>query len=189
MALFRILLIVIFLWPGISTAGEVIYKWIDEEGVVHFADRSDSVPPKYRKRAERKAMADCRAVAEKETEPSAGKGEKTAEKKDQQKDWWLAQKKYWQDEVARLKKQVDQNHKDIELLRQGRVRQGERTNSGITLGQGPLVDDYRELRRLKEITAPLEEELKKAQYMLDEGLVQNAYKEGVSPKLIEELQK
>ncbi|MFH1148818.1 MAG: DUF4124 domain-containing protein [Pseudomonadota bacterium] len=190
MVLFKILLVAVLLsFPGISAAGKVMYKWVDEEGVVHFADRPDSVPEKYRKHAEKQTMTQSMAEVKRETEPSAAKDDKSAEKKDQRKEWWLAQKKYRQDEVARLKKQVDQNNKDTELLRQGRVRQGERTNEGIVLGQGPLINDYRELRRLKEITATLEEELKKAQYMLNEGLIQSAYREGVSSELIKELQK
>ncbi|MEW6328234.1 MAG: hypothetical protein AB1487_11710 [Thermodesulfobacteriota bacterium] len=72
-------------------------------------------------------------------------------------------------------------------LRRGRVRQGTRTEEGVILNQGPLIDDYRELKRLQEITPRLEEKLKKAQDMLEKDLIRDAYRAGVPREWIEEL--
>jgi hypothetical protein len=49
------------------------------------------------------------------------------------------------------------------------------------------VNDYRELKWLQEITPGLEEKLKKAQFMLDQGLIRDAYRAGAPPEWIEEL--
>ena len=42
------LVFVLFLFVFASPASATIYKWVDERGVVNFADDPDKVPPVYR---------------------------------------------------------------------------------------------------------------------------------------------
>lgn len=184
---------------SVSFAQGTIYKWTDEKGVVHYTDNPENVPSKFKGRAEQKTIdrrlpspAPEKSVAPSVSPvpPSVSSEEKLDTRTDvkgQNKEWWLGQKKKWQDEVKRLTEQIKKNNEDIVTLRRGRARQGTRTEDGIILNQGPLIDDYRELKRLQEITPGLEEKLKKAQYMLDQGLIQDAYRAGAPPEWIEEL--
>ncbi|MDP3095324.1 MAG: DUF4124 domain-containing protein [Methylotenera sp.] len=185
---------------SVSFAQGTIYKWTDEKGVVHYTDNPENVPSKFKGRTEQKTI-DRRLppppAPEKSLAPplspvlphvsSEEKPDTRTDIKGQNKEWWLGQKKKWQDEVKRLSTQVKKNHEDMATLRRGRVRQGTRTEEGIILNQGPLIDDYRELKRLQEITPGLEEKLKKARYMLEEDLIRDAYRAGVPPEWIEEL--
>ncbi|MDI6789332.1 MAG: DUF4124 domain-containing protein [Thermodesulfobacteriota bacterium] len=185
---------------SVSFAQGTIYKWTDEKGVVHYTDNPENVPSKFKGRAEQKTI-DRRLTPQPESEksvappvspvpPSVSSEEKPADLTDvkgRNKEWWLGQKKKWQDEVNRLTNQIKKNNEDMATLRRGRVRQGTRTEEGIILNQGPLIDDYRELKRLQEITPGLEEKLKKAKYMLEEDLIRDAYRAGAPPEWIEEL--
>ncbi|MDO9463120.1 MAG: DUF4124 domain-containing protein, partial [Deltaproteobacteria bacterium] len=185
---------------SVSFAQGTIYKWTDEKGVVHYTDNPENVPSKFKDRAEQKTI-DRRLppppAPEKSVAPplspvlrhvsSEEKPDTRTDVKGQNKEWWLGQKKNRQDEVKRLTEQVKKNNEDIVTLRRGRVRQGTRTEDGIILNQGSLIDAYRELKRLQDITPGLEEKLKKAQYTLDQGLIQDAYRAGAPPEWIEEL--
>lgn len=185
---------------SVSFAQGTIYKWTDEKGVTHYTDNPENVPSKFKSQTRQKTMDRRRtpqpAPEESVAQPtspvlppvsSKEKPDTRTDVKGQNKEWWLGQKKKWQDEVKRLTEQIKKNNEDIATLRRGRVRQGTRTEEGIILNQGPLIDHYRELKRLQEITPGLEEKLKKAQYMLDQGLIQDAYRAGVPPEWIEEL--
>ncbi|MFZ5995309.1 MAG: DUF4124 domain-containing protein [Thermodesulfobacteriota bacterium] len=185
---------------SVSFAQGTIYKWTDEKGVTYYTDNPENVPSRFKGRAEQKSI-DRRPppppAPEKSIAPTVSpvppplsaeeKPDTRTDVRGQNKEWWLGQKKKWQDEVKRLTEQVKKNNEDIATLRRGRVRQGTRTEEGIILNQGPLIDDYRELKRLQEITPELEEKAKKAQYMLDQGLIQDAYRAGAPPEWIKEL--
>ncbi|MDQ7838314.1 MAG: DUF4124 domain-containing protein [Thermodesulfobacteriota bacterium] len=185
---------------SISFAQGTIYKWTDEKGVVHYTDNPENVPSKFKGCAEQKTI-DRRLSPPPAPEKSAAppvspvlpqvsseeKPDTRTDVRGRNKEWWLGQKKKWQDEVKRLTEQVKKNNEDIVTLRRGRVRQGTRTEEGIILNQGPLIDDYRELKRLQEITPELEEKLQKAKYMLEEDLIRDAYRASVPPEWIEEL--
>ncbi|MEW6326783.1 MAG: DUF4124 domain-containing protein [Thermodesulfobacteriota bacterium] len=190
---FKLVIATVCISASVSFAQGTIYKWTDQEGIVHYTDNPENVPAKFRGRAEQKTI-DRRLpphpAPEKSVAPPVSLEEKPADLTDvrgRDKEWWLGQKKKWQDDVKRLTEQVKKNNEDIVTLRRGRVRQGTRTEEGIILNQGPLIDDYRELKRLQEITPRLEEKLKKAQYMLDQGLIQDAYRAGAPREWIEEL--
>jgi hypothetical protein len=185
---------------SVSFAQGTIYKWTDEKGVVHYTDNPENVPSKFKSQVRQKTI-DRRLTPQPESEKSVAppvsrvlppvsseeKPDTRTDVRGRNKEWWLGQKKYWQDEVKRLSTQVKKNREDMATLRRGRVRQGTRTEEGIILNQGPLIDDYRELKRLQEITPELEEKLKKAQDMLEKDLIRDAYRAGAPPEWIEEL--
>ncbi len=178
------------LFSQVSFAQGVLYKWADAEGVTHFTDRYEAIPPEYRKQANRETIEPGPQPDTSASRPAPGKDSSTAtDLLGRDKEWWLAQKKHWQDEVVRLKSQIAQNDKDIAELRKGRVRQAQRTSDGILLNQGPRVDDYRELKWLQQTTERLNEELKNAQSMAGEGLIRKAYGAGVPSAWIDELRK
>ncbi len=191
---YRLFVVVVFvIHSHISLAQDVLYKWLDEKGVVHYTDDPGNVPSKFRSRVEQKTTEKRPPLQPGDEQPPTPLSEKKitvhTDVMGRNKEWWLGQKKYWQDEVDRLKKQIKKNNEDIVTLRRGRVRQGARTEEGIILNQGPLIDDYRELKRLQEITPELESKLKNAQYMLNEGIIRDAYRAGVPTKWIDELKK
>ncbi len=187
---FALAAILVCLQAWASFAQDMIYKWTDDQGIVHFVDSAEAIPPRFRGRVEQKKV-ERRAPPQPQisgtpSEP-ATKADKAMDAKGRGKDWWLAQKKYWQDEADRLKAQVEKNKKDLTELRRGRVRQGERTKDGILLGQGPLIHDYRELKRLEEVTQSLEHDLAKAQQMVESGLIENAQRAGAPAEWVDEL--
>jgi hypothetical protein len=185
---------------SVSFAQGTIYKWIDEKGVVHYTDNPENVPSKFKSQVRQKTI-DRRLTPQPESEKSVAppvsrvlppvsseeKPDTRTDVRGRNKEWWLGQKKYWQDEVKRLSTQVKKNREDMATLRRGRVRQGTRTEEGIILNQGPLIDDYRELKRLQEITPELEEKLKKAQDMLEKDLIRDAYRAGAPSEWTKEL--
>lgn len=181
-------------YTSLCLAQDVLFKWIDDEGVVHYTDSPENIPDRFRGQVEQKTMeripaptpraetpVPAPAVEEKASAPTDVKG--------QDKEWWLGQKKYWRDEIDRLKAQIEKNKEDMGTLRQKRVRRGTRTKEGITLGVGPRIEERDELRWLQKITPELESKLKQAQYMLEEGLVRAAHRAGVPLEWIEEMKK
>lgn len=186
----NILVAGILLWfstAGICFAQGKVYKWTDSDGTVHFSDRLETVPPQFRNKIEERELEPT--DVSREEKPSPPKALPPTDIRGRDKAWWLSQKKHWAGEVVRLKKHISKNQADMAQLARGRVRFAERTDEGINLNKGSRIYDYRELKRLREITSALEEELKKVEYMCKEGLIRNAYRAGVPPEWIADLKK
>jgi hypothetical protein len=56
-ALTVLLLFSIFVVHPVFTSAGSLYKWVDDEGVVHMTDSLSNVPPKYRNQVEKKTLA------------------------------------------------------------------------------------------------------------------------------------
>lgn len=62
------IIIIMLLMPCKSLAD--IYKWVDEEGVIHFTDDISKIPLEYRKKAERKIIPEGKREAGAHYQPS-----------------------------------------------------------------------------------------------------------------------
>ena len=56
-----VVLLLIFSFFGELLAQE-LYRWVDNEGIVHFADSLHSIPEKYRREAEKRFFAPQQAI-------------------------------------------------------------------------------------------------------------------------------
>ena len=71
-------LLVVVLFASQAASAQVIYRWVDTEGVMHFTDDPASIPPKFRASASTMPAKELGVVLVKDTstsEPPAGPGE------------------------------------------------------------------------------------------------------------------
>ncbi len=167
-------------WNFLVFAG--IYTWVDEKGVVHIVDSLDKIPERYRENAETVNFTETpvtQAQPEIPKKKTSSVETKTSNQTDiygRTLDWYLAEKKRWLKRVKELKKQIQENEQAMKLLRQRALKsyRGTRTEYGIKLGEGPIINRWVEYYRLRSINENLEKELKHATYMVEEGLVKQA---------------
>lgn len=172
----RFWLLVFFFWCTSLWAFTGFYRWVDEKGVIHFADSLDKVPEAYRDQAElvkfppssvqKKEERKTRAVTEPFKTDIRGRG----------LDWYLTQKRRWLERAKELAQQIKENEEAMYLLHRGvpKARRGIRTEYGIKLGQGPIIRRWAEYKRLKAINAQLQKELEHARYMAEKGVLKQA---------------
>jgi hypothetical protein len=99
--------------------GQEIYRWVDEKGIIHFADDFTLVPEKYRDQVQKKESPEklpspsspSPVPARPQEEPGTAKRPETApEKKDllgRGEDYWRARAKEWNDKLNNAKKNYD----------------------------------------------------------------------------------
>ncbi len=171
----RVLLFVFFLWCTSLWAFTGFYRWVDEKGVLHFADSLDKVPESYRDQAEWVKFPPP-SVQKQERKPLAVTKPFKTDIRGRGLDWYLTQKRRWLERARELAQQIKENEEAMYLLHRGvpKARRGVRTEYGIKLGQGPIIRRWAEYKRLKAINARLQKELEHARYMAEKGVLKQA---------------
>jgi len=107
----RILFTILFIFLMSQTSLAEVYKWVDENGVVHFTDDLIQVPEKYRPKAERIGLPG-------ETGESNVGGESTPKKKEEPyKDRLGRGEQYWKGRVEESRKKLIESQARLDVLR------------------------------------------------------------------------
>jgi hypothetical protein len=107
-----LLYLVLILAPEVIF-GQEIYRWVDEKGVIHFADDFTLVPEKYRDQAQKRKPPEIPSPTP--AKPSEGPATtETTQPRPEPKDligrgeeWWRAKMKEWNDKLSNAQKNYD----------------------------------------------------------------------------------
>ena len=88
-----------------------VYKWVDENGVVHFTDDIIQVPEKYRPKAERIGLSEEKGESKIEGDPTAKK------KEEPYRDRLGRGEEYWKGRVEEWRKKLIESQARLEVLR------------------------------------------------------------------------
>jgi hypothetical protein len=108
MAILSLPLVLPLILPSILYAAD-IYKWVDKDGTVNFADDLNKVPPEYRDQVKTEKVIDSEKI-ESPTTGSASVGKTEEEKRDTHG----RGEEYWRESVRPWKKQLKQAQEDYE---------------------------------------------------------------------------
>jgi hypothetical protein len=129
----------IFLMTEVSFAE--VYRWVDENGMVHFTDDLIQVPEKYRPKAERVGLPG-------ETGESKIEGGATPKKKEEPyRDRLGRGEEYWKGRVEEWRKKLMESQERLELLRAKYNELTERYNdSKSTAERGALRKEREQVK-------------------------------------------
>jgi hypothetical protein len=100
------ILILLLVLPSISHAAD-IYKWVDKDGTVNFADDLNKVPPEYRDQVKKEEVRDSQQIQP--STPGPASVQKTEEEKRDAKGMG---EEYWRERVRPWKEQLKQAQED-----------------------------------------------------------------------------
>ncbi len=100
------ILILLLVLPSISHTAE-IYKWVDKDGTLNFADDLEKVPPEYRDQVKREEVRD----SEKTQTPAPGPAS-VQKPEEEKRDAKGRGEQYWREIVKPWKKQLKQAEED-----------------------------------------------------------------------------
>lgn len=145
------------------------YKWVDEEGVIYFADDVKKIPEKYRGRAEAIPLPPPDESASAPAPPALSDQEADAQGHD--REWWRRLVRRWERKRNRAEERIEALNMELRQL------------------QFRSIDPHRREKEkqglLKEIRSA-DEKLKEANYMLAEGLPSEARRAGAPPGWVRE---
>lgn len=104
-----LLIIAVLLFASSGRTDEV-WKWVDEQGVVHFTDNADLVPEKHREDIDRMELPE-----EKEAVSTNDKG--TEEGREEPRDQYGREEGYWTKRANESREQLEQAQKEYERVR------------------------------------------------------------------------
>jgi chemotaxis protein histidine kinase CheA len=155
-------------WP--SWVEAAFYRYTDRNGVVHFTDRFESIPPEYRNQ-----IKEYKEIKQPETSPAPEKAEKKdpeaaererqlreAEEKKKEAEDKAAQEKAAQEEKLRIRQEKEKRIADLQ--EQVTVRQKEQRS----LRTNWMVYDRIRLAQLNQEIADLEKQITALQKELSE---------------------
>jgi hypothetical protein len=157
--------------------GQVVYRWVDESGTIHFTDDPTSIPEKYRKQTEERKPPESP-----ETRPEAvhsppdqrGPAPSRTDQLGRGELWWRAKVKEWEDKLETAQRHYEETRAALEA-----------TNREI--GASKLKPDSFQ-RKLKAEKKALEEkvdhwerQIKEAKEMLEKTLPREAQDYGADP--------
>lgn len=103
------LIMAMLLFASVARTGEV-WKWVDEQGVVHFTDSPDSVPEKYREQIDHREMAE-------ERETPSGTAREAKEVTEEPRDRHGRGEDYWIKRANVIKEQLNRAQREYERVR------------------------------------------------------------------------
>jgi len=196
----RVLIVILLAFAPMAASGAAaagIYRWTDAQGVIHFTDSPETIPPEYRSVEEKPASSGAPAAttgsAPAATEPEktrAAKAESGRAKEDNTAapetspsaeeatkapgvtlDNFGRDESYWRDR----KQFWEQRLSDAEGLYRDTRREFNRVNTRFD------KREYRQMKVLRERMRLLEKEIAEAQGMLEGGLAREARQAGAPP--------
>lgn len=157
------IIILIILSTSFSIAE--VYKWVDDQGVVHFTDDFTQIPEKYRPKIEKMEMSNEKVEPETEKEPPS-------KKKDTYKDRLGRGEEYWKGIVGEWSKKLKILQEKVESLR---IKYNEVTekinNSKSSVERSNL---RRERDQIKNEMDQNKSQIEKAKYMLEKKIPEDA---------------
>jgi hypothetical protein len=161
------ILILLLVLPSISHAAD-IYKWVDKDGTVNFADDLDKVPPEYRDQVKTEKVRD----SEKTQTPAPGPastptpGAASVQKPEGEKrDAKGRGEQYWREIVKPWKKQLKQAEEDYKNTNI-KIDDALEVVKGSFLSKTQYNFKRQELERLMEERGVYEARIKEANAML-----------------------
>lgn len=149
------------------SAPREMYRWTDENGVVHLTDNVEKIPEKYRGRAEVVPLPPDRPKKEPPpVDPAPFLFEEQTDEAGRGKEWWQAEQKRWEERRRHAGGRIDALNQELRELQ---------FRHPLT---GPPVD---ERDRIEQEIAFEEDKKREADRMLNEVLPEKARKAGVSP--------
>ena len=106
------ILVGLIFYAGMSLSQE-IYRWVDEKGIIHFADDITLVPEKYRDQVQKRKPPEIPSptpVRPSEGPAATGTTQPRPERKDllgRGEEWWRAKMKEWNDKLSNAQKNFD----------------------------------------------------------------------------------
>jgi hypothetical protein len=154
------MLILIFLvLPSIFNAAD-IYKWVDKDGTVNFADDLNKVPPEYRDQVKTEKVRDSEKIQSPTTAPASVP--KTGEEK---RDTQGRGEEYWRETVRPWKTQLKQAQEDYKNTNM-KIEDALEVVKGRFLSKTQYNFKRIEVERLMEERAACEARIEEANKML-----------------------
>ncbi len=157
--------------------GDVVYKWVDKDGVVNFTDDPTNIPPQYRKPIEKGEKEDSQEVE------APTRNSMSSEKREGQKmgfsgmgeDYWRAKVQPWKTQLKEATancERVNQNIND-KILEHG----------GKPLSPTQYDMKRAEIAQLKDERSKCEAQIREANEMLDK-IAKEAEEEKADPQWV-----
>ncbi len=160
MARFSIFLIILFV--SIATpAWATVYKWTDENGIMHFSDDPKKVPEAYRGRVDKTTPPEKLRERDPSRKPTVLFEQKT-DLYEKDKKWWQGLVRKWEEKKREAENRIEELNLELRELESNKriVAGGDKEKSRLTrLVQGA------ELRKgvaIRMLTEGLPEEARKA---------------------------
>jgi hypothetical protein len=154
-----ILILSLLVLPSILCAAE-IYKWVDKDGTVNFADDLSKVPPEYRDQVKKEE------VRESEKIPSPTPGPTPVQKTEEGKrDAKGMGEQYWRERVLPWKKQLKQAEEDFKNTNI-KIDDALEAAKGRFLSKTQINFKRQEVEKLMEERGVYEAKIKEANAML-----------------------
>ena len=167
------LIFMVSIFVASQVNGQEIYRWVDEKGILHFADDLTQVPEKYRDQFQRKdppkepipspPASSPGEVGKIEPDPSSvrkdlyGRGE----------DWWRAKAKEANDRLQSAQKDYDSAYQTLKAKEQQR-------EEGPSKSHGPRKRLGAEIDKLEEKVRESQKELDEAKEVVEKVLPRQA---------------
>jgi hypothetical protein len=193
-ALFPALLVMLLPFAVDPARGNAVFRWKDDQGILHFTDDPTTIPEKYRGKSEQEMRREASPVieqaveevpandapandapAEEETAPAEEKGspafqealEATRSDVDNlghDKQYWQDRRQYWERRLASSEALYAETRREFNLTNQRFDKR-----------------EYSRLKALRDRMRALEGDIAQAKAMLDGGLAQEARRAGAQP--------
>ncbi len=176
---------------SLSAFGQEIYKWVDEKGILHFADDLALVPEKYRDQVQkRKPPAEPSPSPSPPAEKSKPAAEPSSARRDslgRGEEWWRAKAKEWNDKLENAQKNYDEASQALKAKEQQREDSKFKPHSQrkrLTGEEKVLEEKVKEREKeLKEIKNMVEKVLPRQaeDYHADPNWLKPKEQQGTSP--------
>jgi len=160
----RMIYILVFLIFVSLVYAQTVYKWTDEEGVIHFSDNLDGVPPAYRNRVKVEKWEDIR----KPEAASPTPGTPLQDREEERTDIYGQDEAYWKGRVREWKEQLQEATENYERVREEYIKQAgglEASFGKMSLTQYQMLSS--KLKVLNEEMAKYQAQMDEAKGMLD----------------------
>jgi len=172
-------LIVIFLFLLAAAFSHAqVYKWVDEQGVVHFTDDLSQIPEKHRKAMERREEPEEKTEVKREGQPPQKK------ELDSYKDRLGRGEEYWKARVEESRKRLESLNEKVESLRLKYNELTERFNTSKSSAERAMIRNEREQikNQMDEVRAQIAETKEMLQKKIpEEASLYKAKPEWVKP--------
>jgi chromosome segregation ATPase len=104
-----LLIIAVLFFASAGRTGEV-WKWVDEQGVVHFTDNADLVAEKHKENIDRMELPEEKGAV-------SGNDKETKEGMEEPRDRYGRGEDYWTKRANEIREQLEQAQKEYERVR------------------------------------------------------------------------
>ncbi len=151
----------IFLLLLVTTqARGAVYKWTDENGIIHFSDDARKVPEEYRNPTEQSATPEKKKMREPSRKPSV-LFEQTSDLHGKNKKWWQNLVRKWEDKKREAEDKIEELQIEIRALELNK-RLGIMDKEKSRLTRLTQVAELRKDVAIRMLTEGLPEEARKA---------------------------